>query len=65
MRLEATLLDGAGNKLEGPEVHWTSSDTVRVKVAPTGVVTASGVGWSLVSAASEGRADTVKVIVTD
>jgi hypothetical protein len=65
MRLEALLVDGGGNVLDGREIRWTSSDTLRVKVAPTGMITASEVGWSLVSAASEGKADTVKVIVTD
>jgi hypothetical protein len=35
-----------------------------VKVASTGHITASSVGWSFVSASSGGKADTVKVIVT-
>lgn len=64
MRLEALVVDATGSPLDGREIRWTSSDTLRVKVATTGVITASDVGWSLVSAASEGRADTVKVIVT-
>ena len=64
MRLEAVLVDAAGNALDGRAVHWTSSDTVRVKVTASGVITASEVGSSLVRAASEGKADVVKVIVT-
>jgi uncharacterized protein YjdB len=65
MRLEAQLVDGGGNVLNGRNIHWSSSDTLRVKVASTGVITASDVGWSLVSATTEGKADAVKVIVTD
>jgi hypothetical protein len=64
MRLEAELVDGGGNVLDGRTIRWSSSDTFRVKVAPTGVITAYDVGWSLVSATSEGKADTVKVLVT-
>jgi hypothetical protein len=64
MRLEALLVDSRGNVLDGRDIYWISSDTARVKVASTGVVTASEVGSSLVSATSEGKADTVKVIVT-
>jgi hypothetical protein len=64
MRLEALLVDAGGNVLDGRDIHWTSSDTMRVKVAASGVITASDVGSALVRAASEGKADTVKVIVT-
>jgi len=65
MRLEALVVDAAGNALEGREIRWLSSDTVRVRVAPGGTITASDVGWSLVRATSEGKADSVKVIVTN
>jgi hypothetical protein len=64
MRVEALLVDGAGNELDGRTIHWTSSDTMRVKVAPGGMITAADVGWSLVRASSEGKVDSVKVIVT-
>jgi hypothetical protein len=64
MRLEALVLDSGGNPLDGRDIRWTSTDTARVKVASTGVIVASDVGWSLVSATSEGKGDTVKVIVT-
>ena len=64
MRLEALLVDAAGNGLNGRAIHWTSSDTARVKVVADGTITAAAVGWSLVRASSEGRADSVKVIVT-
>lgn len=64
MRLEARVVDAAGNTLDGREVRWTSSDTMRVKVASGGVITAADVGWSVVRATSEGKADSVKVIVT-
>ena len=64
MRLEALVVDAAGNALDGREVRWSSSDTVRVKVASDGTITAADVGSSLVRATSEGKADSVKVIVT-
>ena len=64
MRIEALLVDASGNSIDGRVVHWTSSDPIRVPVTSAGMVTASEVGWSLVSATSEGKADTVKVIVT-
>ena len=65
MRLDALLVDSRGNILDGRDIQWMSSDTARVKVASTGVITASAAGWSLVSARSEGKADTVKVVVTE
>jgi hypothetical protein len=64
MRLETLLLDAGGNALDGRDVRWATSDPQRVSVTTTGVITASDVGWSFVSATSEGKADTVKVIVT-
>jgi hypothetical protein len=64
MRLEALLVDASGSTLDGRDIRWMSSDPVRVPVTSTGMITASDVGWSLVSATSEGKADTVKVIVT-
>ena len=65
MRLEAVLVDASGNTLDGRAVHWSSSDTMRVKVASTGVITASSAGSSRVVATSEGKVDSVKVIVTE
>ena len=64
MRIEALLVDAAGNELDGRTIHWASSDTMRVKVVPGGTITAADVGWSLVRASSEGKVDSVKVIVT-
>ena len=64
MRLEAMAVDRSGGALEGRDIRWTSSDTTRVKVTSAGVITAFAVGSSLVSASSEGKADTVKVLVT-
>lgn len=64
MRLEVLLVDAAGNELDGRTIHWTSSDTARVKVVPGGTITATDVGSSLVRASSEGKVDSVKVIVT-
>ena len=64
MRLEALVVDAAGNALDGREVRWSSSDTVRVKVTAGGMITAADVGSSLVRATSEGKTDSVKVIVT-
>ena len=64
MRLEALLVDAAGNALDGRTITWTSSDTLRVKAASDGTITAADVGWSVVRASSEGKADSVKVRVT-
>ncbi len=64
MRLEALLVDASGNALDGRSIIWTSSDTLRVKAASDGTITGSDVGWSLVRASSEGKGDSVKVIVT-
>jgi uncharacterized protein YjdB len=64
MRLEAVLVDASGNTLDGRTIHWMSSDTMRVKVVSTGVITASSAGSSIVMATSDGKADSVKVIVT-
>ena len=64
MRLEALIVDAAGNALDGREIRWTSSDPARVAVAGDGTITATDVGWSRVKATSEGKSDSVKVIVT-
>lgn len=64
MRLEAMVVDRSGSALDGRDIRWASSDAMRVTVTSAGVVTAVAVGSSLVSATSEGKADTVKVIVT-
>jgi uncharacterized protein YjdB len=64
MRLEAMLVDAAGNELDGRDIRWTSSDTTRVRVTSAGMITAAVAGSSRVTATSEGKADSVKVIVT-
>lgn len=64
MQLVATVLDAAGNELEGRAVAWSSSDPNRVTVTSTGLITASEAGSSLIRATSEGKADSVKIIVT-
>jgi trimeric autotransporter adhesin len=64
MRLEAMVVDRSGSALDGRDIRWASSDAMRVTVTSAGVVSAVAVGSSLVSATSEGKADTVKVIVT-
>ena len=64
MRLEAMVVDRSGSALDGRDIRWASSDTTRVTVTSAGMVTASAVGASLVTATSEGKADTVKVLVT-
>ena len=64
MRLEAMVVDRSGGALDGRAIDWVSSEPMHVNVTGAGVVTASAVGFSLVSATSEGKADTVKVLVT-
>jgi len=64
MQLVALVLDASGNELEGRAVAWSSSAPTRVAVTSTGLITASEIGSSLVRAISEGKADSVKIIVT-
>lgn len=64
MQLVAMVLDASGNELDGRDVAWSSSDRTRVTVTSTGLITASEVGSSLVRAVSEGKSDSVKIIVT-
>ena len=64
MGLEAMVVDRSGSALDGRTINWVSSDTLRVKVTAAGVITAAAEGFSLVTATSEGKADTVKVLVT-
>lgn len=64
MQLVAIVLDASGNELDGRDVAWSSSDRTRVTVTSTGLITASEVGSSLVRAVSEGKSDSVKIIVT-
>jgi len=64
MQLVALVLDASGNELEGRAIAWSSSAATRVTVTSTGLITASEIGSSLVRAISEGKADSVKIIVT-
>lgn len=62
-QLSVVLKDVGGNVLSGRAVTWESSDTSRVRVSNTGMVTAVAPGVGEVTARSEGRAGAVSVVV--
>jgi len=62
-QLTAATLDGSGAALTGRVVTWTSSDTAKVTVSITGLVTAVAAGSTTITATSEGKAGTSLVTV--
>ena len=54
-QLTATLKDGEGVTLTGRAVTWSSSDTSKVTVSNTGLVTGRSAGSATVTATSEGK----------
>lgn len=62
-QLSVLVQDSEGTPLAGRQVSWASSDTDRVKVSDTGVVTALAAGTALISATSESRTGTTRVTV--
>jgi hypothetical protein len=62
--LTATLRDSTGTVVSGPAVSWATSDSSRATVSSGGLVRAVGEGTALVSATSQGKADTAAVTVT-
>lgn len=61
--LTPTLRDAAGNVLTGRTVTWRSSDTTKVHVSASGVVTAVSLGSVSITATSEGKYATASVSV--
>jgi len=63
LRIAATVLDASGNALANREITWTSSDSSRARVSPTGLVTGIGAGTVSITAMSEGRSAAVSISV--
>lgn len=58
-----TLRDALGNALQNRPVEWTSDDTSRVEVSPTGIIRAIAAGSTLVRASAEGKSAVAAVVV--
>lgn len=61
--LAVTVKDAAGNTLTGRTITWSSSETLRATVSSAGVVTGAGAGSTYIRATSEGKTDSVRVVV--
>jgi uncharacterized protein YjdB len=62
--LTATVKDANNNTLDGRDVTWKSSNTSVATVDDKGVVTGVSVGTATVTATSEGKSGSAKVVVT-
>lgn len=62
--LEATVKNRGGDPLEGREIEWTSSSPTVAEVSQTGQVEALQEGTATISATSEGKSGTARIIVT-
>jgi uncharacterized protein YjdB len=62
--LTATVKDANGNTLNGRSVTWKSSNTGVATVDENGVVTGVAAGTASVTATSEGKSGSAKVVVT-
>lgn len=58
-----TLRDASGNVLTGRVVNWSSADSTVARVSSSGVVTAVGLGATVITAASEGKSASASVTV--
>lgn len=58
-----TLKDASGNVLTGRTVTWSSADSTVARVSSSGVVTAVGLGATVITAASEGKSASASVTV--
>jgi hypothetical protein len=63
VRLEARLLDGAGNLLSGHPIHWSSSDPDRVPVDETGLVRGLAAAEATITATASGQSAGSEVVV--
>ncbi len=59
----AVLRDAGGATLNGRAVAWTASNTAVATVSGTGLITAVGVGTTIITASSEGRSGTLGIAV--
>jgi uncharacterized protein YjdB len=63
LRLDAQLLDAAGNPVSGRPLFWASENTQVATVSPDGEVTGVGMGSTRVAASAEGMSGVVTVNV--
>ena len=63
-QLTATARDASGNVLSNRPMTWRSSDSTKVRVNGTGLVTGVGVGTAAVTVTCEGQTATASVDVT-
>ncbi len=63
-QLTATARDAGGNVLTLRPVTWRSSDTTKVRVSATGLVTGVGVGTAAVTATCEGQTAAASIDVS-
>ena len=64
LELEATVKNRGGDPLEGHEVEWSSDDATVADVSATGRVEALKAGAATITATSEGKSGTARIIVT-
>lgn len=62
-QLTAASKDSVGGDLSGRTFVWSSSDTSKVQVSATGLLTAVGPGTAVITVSSEGKSATVGVTV--
>jgi Tol biopolymer transport system component len=62
--LAATLQDASGRTLSGRPIAWASLNPAIAAVTGSGVVTTVAIGTASITATSEGKSDTVAVLVT-
>lgn len=60
----AVARDSSGSVLTGRSVTWSSASTSVATVDPSGLVTATGVGTTLITATSEGKSGSTSVSVS-
>lgn len=63
-QLSAFARDSSGTPLTGRSIAWGTSDSTKVRVSPTGLVTAVSLGTATVAATSEGKIGFALVTIT-
>jgi hypothetical protein len=63
VRLEAKILDAAGNRLRGHLIEWSSSDPVALDVNGDGLIRGLAAGEALVTATTGGQSASAEVVV--
>lgn len=63
VQLSAVARDAGGATLAGRAIAWSSRDSFVVKVSATGLVTASGVGSTVIDATSETKVGSATIVV--